>query len=255
MEQKTPKKEKKGQSFANFLWGVAITMTFQIGITSGHTAYERNELFNDIESSYFNKTVFNVPLLLPITGGVVSLNINPAFSEQEKQELVKGITELDNLLDGVNYTISFEDKDIKKGINIKPFKLNQKQLENGIACATIKADHFKAEIKYPMTIKFDTKMMEEKGYSYDYIIKHELLHTLGLKDLTDSEFRKNIMYGTYKTYPVSLNSEQIKALNKVYDPYRTGVFGPTDCGPSVDYFWGNKTVSNAIVEDDDLLTF
>lgn len=252
-EKVKTKKVKRGQKFANFLWGVAITMSFQVAIPTIHTGYERNQLFQDVDTSYFKKTVFGVPLILPIKGGQVSVNISPSFTEEQKQAIVKGINEIDDLLDGVNYTISFEDKDVKKAINIKSFKVGEKSEELGIACATKKENQFTAQITYPISIKFDTKMMEEEGYSYNYIIKHELLHTLGLKDLTGSENRKNIMYGTYTTKNPTLNTKQLEALRKIYDPYRTGVFGPTDCGPSVNYFFDAKPTKHS--EDDDLLTF
>lgn len=150
---------------------------------------------------------------------------------------------------------SFNEKDVKKAINISSFKPGEKSEKFGIACATKKENQFTAEITYPITIKFDTYLMKKNHYDYNYIIKHELLHTLGLKDLTGSKNKKNIMYGTYSTKNPTLNSEQIEALRKVYDPYRTGVFGPADCGPSVDYLWGDKKMVGAIIEEDDLLTF
>ncbi len=249
MKEKKPKKQKKGKAFAAVLYGVAITMVLQTGVTTGRTASARKELFNGLDTSYFQKTIFNVPLLLPIKNGVVDLNIDPAFSAEEKQALVKGITEIDNLLDGVNYNITFNDGTLKKGINIRAFKENEKNKSNGIACATIKANQWKAEITYPVTIKFDTKMMEEKDYDYDFVIKHELLHTLGLADLTDSDYNRNLMYYGYTTSKPTLNDEQIRALTTVYSPDLTGA---EKQNPSVKY--ADESISEENTEDD-ILSF
>ena len=252
-ETKKTKKEKKGKGLAAALYGVAITLVLQTTITTGRTASVRNERFNGVDSSYFQKTIFNVPLILPVTDGNVNLNIDPAFSEYEKQELVKGIREIDDMIDGFVYTISFNDGTLKKGINIRAFKENEKNKSNGIACATIKANQWKAEITYPVTIKFDTDMMEKENFSYDTVIKHELLHTLGLEDLSDSKYSDNLMYYAYSTSKPKLNEEQIKALKVVYSPEKTGVFGPVNQNPSVNYYAGDVTPENII--EDDILTF
>lgn len=78
-EEVKTKKVKKGQKFANLLWGVAITMSFQVAIPTIHTGYERNQLFQDVDASYFKKTMFGVPVIMPIKNGKVSVNVNPAF--------------------------------------------------------------------------------------------------------------------------------------------------------------------------------
>ena len=188
--------------------------------------------------------------MLPVSNGTVKLNIDPMFTDEQKAQLVKGINELDNLIDGFDYTITFDEKADKKAINIRSFVENEKSKNEGIAVTTASINQWTAKIKYPITIRFDTDLIEEKKMNYDYIIKHELLHTLGLKDVTYVKDIGNLMYAYYEKYNQNLNNEQIKALDSLYGVNKDAVV-QLELPTTVEYY-NNNQVENFSVEEETL---
>lgn len=241
--------KKKTRKIANRIaCGITITLIASVGATAGTTAVKRGNALSGVDKRYLTRTIFNVPVMLPVSNGTVKLNIDPMFTDEQKAQLVKGINELDNLIDGFDYTITFDEKADKKAINIRSFVENEKSKNEGIAVTTASINQWTAKIKYPITIRFDTDLIEEKKMNYDYIIKHELLHTLGLKDVTYVKDIGNLMYAYYEKYNQNLNGEQIKALDSLYGVNKDAVV-QLELPTTVEYY-NNNQVENFSVEEE-----
>lgn len=178
--------------------------------------------FNGVEEFMIN-TDDGKNVSLPIGDKSISILLN-GFSEEEKQQAQTAIQELDEILDSVDYTI-IENDDVK--ITQKIVINNNYEVEGGnLGYTSLNIDGETAQITYPIQIYIDpdcAKWHDENGNTaLSYVIKHEMGHTLGLKDIHDpSYYNKTIMY--YKMSDVSSYTDlDKKTLKQVYDKYYLG---------------------------------
>lgn len=208
MKSKTIKHATK-----NITEAIAISVAI-LGSVTLVGGIKNGKMFDGIDKDRFLKTAFNVPMYLPVKNNVVKLNILDDFPTEQQQEIVKGIKKLDNYIDGFDYDISFNDKELKKHINIRAFRQNESNLENALAKTEYRFNTFTAQIKYPLTIRFD------KGELYSSVdisavIQHELMHTLGFTDLYDEQYKDSLMYYSYNDN-LEPNQEEKQILKKLY---------------------------------------
>lgn len=185
-------------------------------------ANQKSPRFNGVDTSRFSKTIFNVPQTLPIENGTVKINIKNVFSEKQLEKIKKGIEDLDNVAEGINYEVHFNEKNIQKCITIDTYSQNDYTSRQSTYAAyqIHKLNQFKAEIKYPITIKLNP-VYSTDDYNIDTVVKHELLHTLGFKDLVGTKYSDELMY--YANLGCDISKTEIDSLNKVYAPKYTNL--------------------------------
>lgn len=192
-----------------------------------------------VDKDLFNQNIFGVPYLMDIGEKPIDVVINENFSEKQKEIISKSISSLDEKLVGVDYNIILDStKANKKCITINN-NINPKNENEGDCYGVTYAKYpvFGTKLIFPVEIKLnldeinnDYKGAIAKAKTYDQflgsIVKHEMLHTLGLKDLyNSSENGKSIMYGYTTQYSLNDPSDQeLYTVNTVY-PNKNDKFG------------------------------
>ena len=220
INKKDSKKKKSSRVKTICSYTFCATLLFGLGGTAVKSGIEAHERFSGLDTSLMNKTLFQTPVSLDTKDGEVLINIKDAFSDYQKEQIVDGITKLDNILDGINYTVTFEDKDVKKAINIT----SADSLKNNSALAETKVfiNNFSAKIVYPVTIVVNNESLKYYPRALSGVIQHELLHTLGFTDLHGSDHVGYLMYYSY--YSTNKYSpEELAILNQVYSKDYTGL--------------------------------
>lgn len=178
----------------------------------------------------FKKNSFGRPLRLPVDKNPIAVVVD-AETEQTKQYIIDGINALDEISTNINYTI-YDSKDFAipsnlNYINIKMVEEIVHETANDYTAgiATYTYDNKTAVINFPINIQIKNYFAE--GY-WDQnqtksvlttIVQHELMHTLGFKDLYKPEDQtRSIMYyevgvGTPMTY----TQEDINKIQYCYD--------------------------------------
>ena len=177
----------------------------------------------------FKTNSFGRPLRLPLDENPIAVVID-AENDQTKQYIIDGINALDEISTNINYTI-FDSKDFEFSRNVNYINIkmvdeitNTKSGDTaGIASYTY--NNNTALIDYPINIQIEKYFAE--GYWDLYqtksvlttIVQHELMHTLGFKDLYKPEdITRSIMYyqvgiGT----PITFTQEDINKIQYCYD--------------------------------------
>ena len=185
----------------------------------------------NVDKNLFNQNIFGVPYLMDVDKKPIDVVINENFSEKQKEIISNSISILDEKLIGVDYNITLDStKANKKCITIN--NNIDKKNKNERDCYGVtytKCPVFGTKIIFPVEIKLnldeinnDYKGSIAKAKTYNQflgaIVKHEMLHTLGLKDLyNSSENGKSIMYGHTNQYSLNDPSEQeLYTINTVY---------------------------------------
>jgi len=118
-------------------------------------------------------------------------------------------------------------ENVKNYIEVKSVEEIIGSSYNTIGQASINYNYYTAEIVFPITITVESKYaniygMDEHGNTgsaMQNIFEHELLHTCGLKDLTDDKYRNNsIMYYDLSGQPVSWQPLDEQNVSQVYKP-------------------------------------
>jgi len=160
----------------------------------------------NVDRSKFLKNIFNDPLLLPISKDAIPVIIDQKFSQKQKDCIAKSIQELDIDLTGINYKVVLNNEKTDENC----IKINRTYIEDYSILAETKFNAFASTINYPINIDVSIdKFMRETVENNDFaqkvcstVIKHEMLHTLGLCDLYEGKYEtKSIMY-----YMLTLNS-------------------------------------------------
>ena len=218
-KQLTPEELEKKKKADKIKFRISLTVSLLAVAGAGgyvyHNASQKRERFVGVDTSRFSKTIFNVPQTLPIENGKVKINIKNVFSETQLEKIKKGIEELDNVAEGINYEVHFDEDNIKKCITIDTYsKKDYTSRQSKYAAYQIhKLDQFKAEIQYPITIKLNP-VYSTDDYNIDTVVKHELLHTLGFKDLTDYDYKGCLMF--YANVGNDITKKEKNFLNTVY---------------------------------------
>lgn len=199
-----------------------------VGIYACHsvmpkTAAQDNSNRFDGVKEYMITTPDGEPVTLPQSGNPIPIVLN-GFNEVDREKAKAAILELDNILDSVDYTILDTDNiSITQKIVIN----NNTPVEGpGLGYTSLDIDRGSAEICYPISIYIDpdcTKWHDENGNSaLEYVIKHEMGHTLGFADIDDpSLYGQTIMYNTLSDVQTYTDLD-IKNFKQVYDMYYLG---------------------------------
>lgn len=185
----------------------------------------------NVNKDLFYQNIFGVPYLMETDGKPIDVVVNENFSDEQKDIISKSISSLDEKLVGLDYNIILDNtKSNKNCITINSNIDHQNKEEDECYGVTYtKFPVFGTKLIFPVEIKLNLDEINNsyngaiaKAKTYDQflgsIVKHEMLHTLGLKDLYDyAENGKSIMYGY--TTAKSLNDpseEEINTINTVY---------------------------------------
>ncbi len=174
---------------------------------------------------YFNRNAENGrPLRLDISDPIAIVMQN--IDLDTKKQIVAGINDLTDICPNLDYVVYENAYTPLNRISISI----SKELEN----RTLGVTHYnyskqKAEIQYPISIELNEKYVDAYYDENDpkpiikTVVKHELLHTLGLRDLYDeNEVGKSIMY-----HVIDPNTLEFTARDKEL----------------IDYVYGDKTIA------------
>ena len=212
---------KKSNGFLKrFLAVFAISATC---ITTANFSQAKQKM-NGVDASLFHQNMLKMPLTLPVDRDAIQVAINKGFTNEQKQYIKEAIEELDIDLTGIKYEILLDETGpANKCINIK----NVDYIVNdALAVTNYNFTNYDHHILYPISIELDTENIEKDRcldfYNYEQafkrIVKHEMLHTLGLVDIYDIFERDDtIMYGYMtKNIKLDLSKRDKEVLNTVY---------------------------------------
>lgn len=217
----------------------------------------------NVDKDLFNQNLLGNPYLLEIPDNTpLDVVIDENFSEKQKETIVEAISTLDDKLDGVNYNIILNAQAPDKQC-ISVLK-DQTKTENYLGVTYAKYPLFATFIKYPINVSINVDYIEKEFKSkiagiktYDEylgsIVKHEMLHTLGLRDLyDDASYGKSIMHGYTGTKSLNDPSqEELTVLNTVYPAkYKDTIsknnysnFVTTTIGAPETHYFNDKTIN------------
>ena len=178
--------------------------------------------------NYFEKNVVNGrPLRLDISDPIAIVMQN--IDLETKKQIVKAVTDLDNLCPNLDYVI-YEDNYDSAPLKRISFSLSQQMDNSTLGETQYMYSLTKAEIKYPISITLndyfkDAYFSDNQKPVMESVVKHELLHTLGLTDLYNiNELGQSIMY-----YAINQNVLDYTIRDKKV----------------IDYVYGNRTLATA----------
>lgn len=147
------------------------------------------------------------------------------LNENEKQEVKKTIEQMNKISPNLEYVLC-ETKDItlKNYIHVMSVDNLQNEFDNSYGLAIFTHDEKSATIQFPINIYINEKVNDIYDYENDvsafsYVLKHELMHTLGFKDLYDEKyFNKTIMYHEFdmSTKLYDFSESDIANIREIY---------------------------------------
>lgn len=232
---------------ASVLAGASV-LGVVIGLTIADTQSLTNIVqypsrFSGVNTSLFIKSKLGMPNVLKVKDGVIDLNIMHCFTESQLNDIKQGIMELDDIAKGFSYNVSQSSYEKSNAINI--YVDNDIQSDT-IAEARFRTRQFGTNILYPIKIVFSDYYVNKSYIDLSSVIKHELLHTLGFKDLYENKDMDHIMY--FENLGNDLNREEKETLNKVYSTKWTGVKveKPTD----IEYIFEDENTQTETVDEE-----
>ncbi len=188
--------------------GLFVAVSFILGVPAGmigaiavKTAINNNtkkierEKYKDV-LPFLMETENGVPLKAKVKDQIV-VNVN--MTGEERKQAIKAINDLDSISNTLNYKIlDTDNSSIYADINISVDKNLQEAKEAfGNTNFTYKKDT--GYLIYPLNITIDDSIVNyysSNGVSLvDYVVKHEMMHTLGFKDMYDEQYlNKTIMW-------------------------------------------------------------
>lgn len=215
----------------------ASAVATAIGLPFAGAYYINNFTNQKVDNSKFEKYADDFMksdngdiLRLPIDKNQIPVILRD-MDEQTKTYVVDGINALDNISENINYTIYDASKfDTKSNVEYISIEMVDGLTDYGkssdaAGCTFFSYDKHSAEILYPIDIKIENYYADgfwDSEYTQSVlttIVKHELMHTLGFKDLYEEEDRnRSIMYyalgvGTPQTF----TQEDIEKIQYCYD--------------------------------------
>lgn len=207
---------KSVKLFTTGLVSVLITLTASAATSNIKTI--KNVKENGVELSAFDKNIFGVPYSISHPNFPINVCIKDDFSLDAQGKIINAIEKLDEVATGLNYKYKISDN--YNPLNTIVIKLNEKD-ENksnlGFSVAYQKnfQNQFYAKINYPISISINPMMKDSPLLTK--IVQHELLHTLGFADLTDSnKVQKTIMMAYVSEMSNDYTEEDIKNINAMY---------------------------------------
>lgn len=222
---------------------LTITLLGSLAISNLYNLIKIREMYPDAKIAEKAKELRHLMLTTdsnkPIVADVddpIGILINNA-TEEDKQTIVEAINDMNEICPNLEYTLIDNDNiKLKNYINISVTPDISKISNNTdtLGFAEFKYNQKTAKIVYPMNIYLDSNTADifdsEDGTSLmSYVVKHELLHTLGFKDLYEKEYlNKSIMfYGvTPETNITSLTEFDKNNLTYLYGDTKVTVQKP-----------------------------
>lgn len=206
-----------------------INIALFVGLTGSLVlnSVNANNRFKDLDENLYKKSLFGVPVVANIgLDKTLDVIIDESFTNEQKSHIAQAIRELDMDLKGVKYNIMLNsDKAGIKCINIT----NNSEVSSwtqSVAKTHTAYNLFYGNIMFPVEIEIYTKAyanyFKDNNFSSKYfsaLVKHEMLHVLGFKDVYDESYvDKTIMYGhlDHRDRIFDLSSYDIYMANKIY---------------------------------------
>ena len=179
----------------------------------------------DVESKYDDRTlkIGGQAFTLPVGRDGIHILISQNFTKEQQEAIIEAIKELDEHMLHVKYNIYTDaSKAPKNCITLEEVD----PIKNIVTTGITESTHipFVPYLLCPIEVCIDADMSMHKytGLQKDRfkcMVKHELLHVLGLKDLRDKKYEtETIMYYTQtKNSPRDLTQSDIDMLNDIYD--------------------------------------
>ncbi len=186
-----------------------------------------NSKFEKYENDFL-KTNRGDIIRLPIDENPIPVVLGD-MDKKTKEYIVEGINCLDNISENINYTIfDADDFNVKSNVKHISFEVVDTITDSSPTTAgntTFKYSNRTAEILYPIEIKIEDSYADwfwDAEYTQSVlttIVKHELMHTLGFKDLYNEEDKnRSIMYyGLANDSPSTYTQEDIEKIQYCYD--------------------------------------
>ena len=156
---------------------------------------KKNVRFIGLED-YMLKTKKGVPITADISKPIKIRAINA--SEQDKRDIEQALNEITEICPDIRYTLLSNDNYIvEQDITIHSDVMLD--AENYGTCS-LTYNQNTAKLQYPITIEMSANLdniysSTDDSTLYSYVLKHELMHTLGFCDLyEDKYFNETIMY-------------------------------------------------------------
>ena len=190
------------------LGGLVVGVSFILGVPAGmigtiavKTAINNNtkkverEKYKDV-LPFLMETENGVPLKAKVKDQIV-VNVN--MTGEERKQAIKAIQDLDDISNTLNYKIlDTKNSSIYADINIS-VDASLAERKNAFGNTSFKYDQNTGYLEYPISITIDDSISayySPSGVSLvDYVVKHEMMHTLGFKDINDEQYyNKTIMW-------------------------------------------------------------
>lgn len=170
---------------------------------------------------------------LPVGPEGINVLIKDSFTQEQKECIVDAIEELDIHLDNIKYNIYLDPwKAPSQCITIEEVDFTVPR--GGLTMLTYLP--FNPYLMYPIEMYIDTDWHKTED-QLKCVIKHELLHALGLTDLYEEKYEtESIMYFAQTAdSPKDLTQDDIDLVNRVYtrEYVNCGIFATTKVGKPV----------------------
>lgn len=227
----------------NMFLGIGLSATILLGMGAKKVADAVKPVFEAatpvIEQDDKDKFLIygdGIMRTLPVGKDGVNVLVNNSFSKEQKQAIAEAIAELDDYLLNVDYNIYLDPSQAPDRC-ITFEEVDFPGTHTGEATTTCIKNY--PYFLYPIKISIDAdKVTEQNGELnvelFKAVVKHEMLHTLGLADIYDEQYKtKTIMYHTFNSEtPTDLTQADIDLLNSVYTSkyVNSGLFASTNVG-------------------------
>lgn len=174
--------------------------------------------FEDVKGLML-ETKSGVPLRLNLTDEPIKVAVE-SFNEQDKKQVVSAIERLDDISKNLNYTILDSDNGhIDADIKIRYGSVDD---ETTLGNTHLTFNEKTAVINYPIDIQIDPSVQnwrdtETNESALSFVVKHEMMHTLGFRDIYDKNFMdKTIMFHTIANVSDYTTMDETN-IKKLYD--------------------------------------
>lgn len=181
--------------------------------TAATTAFQEENL-----DDYLMQTPLGSYMKLPIDENPIAIVLGD-MTNDEKKSVYQAIETLDNISTNIDYTIL--EKDDVSITNKIYITANDDIPADALATTTIDSKNFSGKIQYPIHIEVDmdrchTMHSDITGEdAVSAVVKHEMAHTLGFKDLYEPKYMKeSIMY--YSIYQESYTESDERRIRAYY---------------------------------------
>lgn len=177
--------------------------------------------FRNVDKTLLAKNFMGVPYTITQPKEKINVLIKDNFTVAEQEEIKTAINELDLNAKGLMFNYENVTEIGSKKITIEKNN-SYVDLVTGDDADTIGYTSYNlqpltAKILYPISININPNYLNYYDINLESIIKHELLHTLGFKDIYDEKMAgKTIMMWTTDLASKDYSQEDINTLNELY---------------------------------------